>query len=145
LNRLETCRYQGQVLVSGENVGALPLWLAGDRILFVGRGEVVAGVDLARLRPEDVRTRGRAVTLHLPAAQILHTRLDSAGSEVYERRSGILSGPDANLESRVRVQAEQRIRQAALAGGVLREAEQNARQALRRHLELLGFREVEIL
>src|SRR3712207_4999746 len=44
LGRLETCRYQEQVVLEGETRGRLPLFLAGDRLLFVGRGEVVAGV-----------------------------------------------------------------------------------------------------
>src|SRR5690242_9139936 len=44
LQRLETCRYSEQVIVRGETAGLLPIWLAGDRMLFVGRGEVVAGI-----------------------------------------------------------------------------------------------------
>src|SRR3569833_472304 len=55
LQRLETCRYRGEVVVRGRTGGILPTWLTGDRLLFVGRGEVVAGLDLARLRPQDVR------------------------------------------------------------------------------------------
>src|SRR3954447_6438349 len=73
LRRLETCRYREQVIVRGETAGVLPVWLAGDRMLFVGRGEVVAGMDLARLRPEDVRVEAARVTVRLPAAEILHT------------------------------------------------------------------------
>ena len=54
LQRLETSRYQGQVIVEGETKGILPTWITGDRLLFVGRGEVVAGIDLARLREGDL-------------------------------------------------------------------------------------------
>jgi hypothetical protein len=145
LERLETCRYNGQVIVRGDTGGVLPVWLAGDRILFVGRGEVVAGVDLQRLRPDDVRVQGSTLTLRLPPAEVLHTRLDNRHSEVFERRSGVLTGPDRHLEGRVRVEAEEQILQAAMESGMLRTARENAREALRRHLQPLGFSEVRIL
>lgn len=145
LQRLETCRYQGQVIVEGENKGLLPTWLAGDQMLFVGRGEVVAGVDLANVTKTDVQVEGARVAIRLPAAEILHASVDSRASQVYERRSGILTGPDQQLETRVRIEAEDRLRSAALESGVLSTADQNARDTVRRQLELLGFREVRFL
>jgi len=145
LQRLETCRYNGQVIVRGDTKGMLPTWLAGDRLLFVGRGEVVAGVDLSRLKPEDVAVEQDTVAVRLPSAEILHSRLDNHGSEVFERRSGIFTGPDRTLEGRVRVEAEDRIRQAALESGVLATANTNARDTLRGHLQLLGFRNVRFM
>jgi hypothetical protein len=145
LRRLETCRYNGQVVVRGENAGPLPVWLAGDRLMFVGQGEVVAGVDLARLRPGDVEVRGRSLTLHLPRPEVFYASLDNRRSEVCDRQSGLLTGPDRTLETRVRVVAEDRIRQAALEHGVLATAGENARDELRRQLVLLGFREVRFV
>jgi len=145
LNRLETSRYQGQVVVRGEHSGALPVWLAGDRLLFVGHGEVVAGIDLGRLRAEDVRAAGDRVELRLPPAEVLHTRLDNRQSEVYERRVGLFTGPDPRLEGEVRLEAEERIRAAALESGILTTARANAEGALRRQMEMLGFRQVLFL
>jgi hypothetical protein len=145
LQRLETSRYQGQVIVRGDTSGLLPSWLAGDRLLFIGRGEVVAGVDLAALRPEDVRVDGARVSLRLPKPEVLYTRLDNRESQVYERRAGLLTGPDAGLEGRVRAEAEERIRLAAVESGILRSAEANSRDTLRRQLELLGFRDIRFL
>lgn len=145
LQRLETCRYNGEVVVRGEKKGLLPTWLSGDSVLLVGRGEVVAGLDLSTLRAQDVQVRGRALTVRLPAAQILHTRLDNGRSEVHERTSGILSGPDRELDGQVRVEAEQKIRAAALESGILRSAETNARDTLGRQLRQFGFEEVRFL
>lgn len=145
LNRLETCRYNGEVVVRGEKKGILPTWLSGDRVLLVGRGEVVAGLDLSALRPQDVQIRGRELSVRLPAPQILHTRLDNRRSEVHERTSGILSGPDGALDGQVRVEAEERIRAAALESGILRTAETNARATLSQQLRQFGFREVRFL
>lgn len=142
LQRLETCRYNGQVVVRGDTKGLLPTWVAGDRMLFVGRGEVVAGIDLARLHPGDVTVQGDAVTLRLPQAEILHSALDNRRSEVFEHKSGFFTGPDPQLETKVRIQAEDQIRDAALHSGLLDTARQNAEAALRDHLRPLGFREV---
>jgi hypothetical protein len=142
LQRLETCRYNGQVVVRGDTRGVLPGWMAGDKMLFVGRGEVVAGIDLARLQPGDVTVQGDAVVLHLPQAEILHSALDNRRSQVFEHKSGIFTGPDPQLETKVRIQAEDQIRNAALESGLLNTARQNAEAALRDHLKPLGFREV---
>lgn len=145
LNRLETCRYNGEVVVQGERKGLLPTWLSGDRVLLVGRGEVVAGLDLSGLRAQDIQVKGQELTVRLPAPQILHTRLDNERSEVHDRTSGILSGPDRNLDGQVRVEAEEKIRAAALESGILQTAGTNARATLSQQLRLFGFREVRFL
>src|ERR1700724_3427809 len=55
LQRLETVSYTMDKIISGEHANAyLPKFLAGDRLLLVVHGEVVAGIDLARLQPGDV-------------------------------------------------------------------------------------------
>lgn len=145
LNRLETCRYNEQVIVRGETKGVLPTWLVGDRILFVGRGEVVGGVDLSKVSPADLQVNGREVSLRLPKAEILHTRLDNRQSEVFARETGLFSKADADLESQVRVRAEEQLQEAALAHSLLKDAERNAREALSEQLTRLGFSEVRFL
>jgi hypothetical protein len=142
LSRLETTRYRERVIVKGDTKGILPSWVAGDRILFVGQGEVVAGIDLTQLQPGDVRTEGTKVSVHLPPAKILHTTLDNRQSEVYERQTGIFSKPDPSLETKVRIEAEDRIRAAALESGVLKTAEANSKETLRPFLNKLGFDDV---
>ncbi len=143
LNRLETTRYNGQAIVKGDTSGALPGWLAGDKMVFIAHGEVVAGVDLSKLKSEDVRTTNGHIILKLPPAEIFHTSLDNATSEVFERKVGLLSKPDANLETKVRFEAETRIREAALEAGVLETAQQNAHGTLRDFLKSLGVDDVE--
>lgn len=145
LQRLETCRYNGQVIVRGDTSGVFPAWLAGDRMLFVGQGEVVAGVDMGLLKPEDVVVHGTEVSVRLPATEILYSRIDNGQSRVFERTAGILTGPDPGLEGRVRQEAEDRVRLAAVESGLLESAGENARETLRGHLGLLGFSGVRFL
>lgn len=143
LQRLETCRYNGQVIVRGDTESILPQWMAGDHLLFVGSGEVVAGMDLMKLKQADVQVEKNSVTLHLPPAEIFHTRLDNKQSQVYERRTGLFSKPDKDLETKVRLEAEERIQKAALESGLLKTATRNAQDTLKRQLQMLGFKDVK--
>lgn len=144
LQRLETVRYTMDKIISGERDSAyLPRFLVSDRLLLVVHGEVIGGVDLSKLQASDVSVRGRAVTVHLPSAEILMTRLDNAKTRVYSRDTGLFSSPDPNLESEVRQEAERQLQQAALEDGILKTAEQNARSALIIILKGLGFDRVE--
>jgi hypothetical protein len=144
LQRLETVSYTMDKIISGERNNAyLPKFLAGDRLLLVVHGDVIAGVDLGKVQPADVSVRGRTISLRIPAAEIFTTRIDNARTRVYSRDTGLFSTPDPNLESEVREEAERQLQQAALQDGVLKTADQNARTTLSRMLTGLGFEQVE--
>jgi hypothetical protein len=145
LQRLETVRYTMDKIISGEHESPyLPKFLVSDRLLLVVHGEVIGGVDLTRLQPGDVTVHGRNVAVHLPKPEILVTRLDNAKTRVYSRDTGLFSSPDPNLESEVREEAERQLRQAAEQDGILKSAEQNARDALAAILKGLGFDQIDL-
>jgi hypothetical protein len=145
LQRLETVSYTMDKIISGEHANAyLPKFLAGDRLLLVVHGEVVAGINLANLHPGDVQIQGQRVSIHLPAAELFSTRIDNARSKVYSRDTGLFSSPDPNLESQVREEAERQLQQAALQDGILKTAADNARSTVSSMLKGLGFHEVDI-
>ena len=144
LQRLETVSYTMDKIISGERNNAyLPKFLAGDRLLLVVHGDVIAGVDLGKVQPADVSVRGRTISLRIPAAEIFTTRIDNTRTRVYSRDTGLFSAADPNLESEVREEAERQLQQAALQDGVLKTADQNARTTLSRMLTGLGFEQVE--
>jgi hypothetical protein len=144
LQRLETVSYTMDKIISGERNNAyLPKFLAGDRLLLVVHGDVIAGVDLGKVQPADVSVRGRTISLRIPAAEIFATRIDNTRTRVYSRDTGLFSTADPNLESEVREEAERQLQQAALQDGVLKTADQNARTTLSRMLTGLGFEQVE--
>ena len=71
LNRLETVVYSIDTVVEGSKSSVvLPDLLAGDRILLVVHGQSIAGIDLAQLKPEDVRITdkdgGQSIHVTLP-------------------------------------------------------------------------------
>jgi hypothetical protein len=145
LQRIETVSYSLDKILSGERENPiLPQFLAGDRLLLVAHGEVIAGVDLSKLQPGDVEVHGRSVSIRLPAAEILTTTLDNAETRVYSRDTGLFSSPDPNLEGEVREEAVRQLRAAALDDGILKTAAINAHQPLNSLLAGLGFSDIEI-
>ena len=72
------------------------------------------------------------------------TRLDSAKTRVYLRQTGVLVPTDPNLETQVRQEAERQLLEAAMADGILRNAQVNAASTIRSLLQGLGFEGVEV-
>jgi hypothetical protein len=149
LNRLETVVYSIDTVVEGSKSSAvLPDLLAGDRILLVVHGQSIAGIDLARLKPEDVRITDKdgAQSIHvtLPPSQLFLTSIDNQHTRVYVRSTGLLVPVDPNLESDTRAKAEQQLQASALADGILDTASKNARATVATLLYSLGFKQVDV-
>jgi hypothetical protein len=145
LQRLETVVYTMDKVVSGAKENPIfPDFLAGDRLLLLVHGEVVAGIDFSSLKPGDVKVAGRQVHIHVPAAQVFSTRLDSTKTRVYSRQTGLLVPTDPNLETQVRQEAERQLLAAALADGILKTAQQNAASTLTSLLQGLGFQQIDL-
>jgi hypothetical protein len=149
LNRLETVVYSIDTVVEGSKSSpVLPDLLAGDRLLLVVHGQSIAGIDLAQLRPEDVRiddkNGSRSIHVTLPASQLFITTLDNQHTRVYARSTGLLVPVDQNLESETRAKAEQQLQQSALADGILDTARKNARATITTLLYSLGFQQVDV-
>jgi hypothetical protein len=145
LQKLETVSYTMDKIIGGARDNAyLPKFLAGDRILLVVHGEVVAGVNLGNIKASDVTVQGHSISLHMPPAEVFSTRIDNAKSKVYSRDTGLFTSPDPNLESEVREEAERQLQQAALVDGILKSADQNARNTVSGMLTGLGFTQVAL-
>jgi len=149
LNRLETVVYSIDTVVEGSKPSiVLPDLIAGDRILLVVHGQSIAGIDLAKLKPEDVRiTRNngvRAIRVTLPASEVFVTTIDNQHTRVYARTTGLLVPADQNLESQTRARAQQQLQQTALADGILDTARKNAISTVTTLLYGLGFQQVTV-
>lgn len=145
LSRLETVSYSMDNVVEGARDNrVMPSFLTGDRILLVVHGEAIAGVDLSLLKASDVHIDGHGIHVRLPEAEIFSARLDNAHTRVFSRETGLLVPVDPNLESEVRENAEKQLRKAALDGGILESAAQNARNTVASLLRGLGFEPVMV-
>jgi hypothetical protein len=139
LARLETIQYSVEKVITGETGGGTFQSLFGDKILFVGHGTVIAGIDMEKLQPEDMRFENGVLTVRLPPAEIFIATLDNEKSYVYDRNTGVLAKPDVNLETLVRQSAEQEILKAALEDGILEQAQLNAEAYLFKFFAALGY------
>lgn len=142
LARLETIQYSIEKVITAEiGQGTLGVFF-GDRILFVGHGIVIAGIDLSKMNPEDMRLQGGVLTVRLPAAEVFVATLDNQKSYVYDRDTGIFTRGDINLETTARQAAEAEIAKAALEDGILKQAQQNAEVFMEKFFEMLGYEDV---
>ena len=145
LNRLETASMQvTQLSKTEQSYGVIPKSIAGDELTFYAVGEVIAGIDLARLTPADVRVEGDVLILRIPPPQILVTRLDNQKSRVIDRDTGALSKHDDQLESRVRARAEAAVRNAAVRNGILDTAAKNGELQMAELLHKFGYQKVRV-
>lgn len=139
LARLETIQYSVEKVVTGETGQGTFGFLFGDKMLFVAHGTVIAGIDMSKLKPEDMRYENGVLTVKLPPAEVFIATLDNEKSYVYNRDTGLIAKPDQNLETLVRQNAEQEIMKAALEDGILQQAQTNAQAYLLKFFAALGY------
>ncbi len=148
LNRLETVVYSLDTIVEGNKSSPVfPDILAGDKILLVVHGQAIAGIDLAQLKPEDVRIDGKnqhSIHVTLPPSQVFLTAIDNDHTRVYARSTGLLIPADQNLESDTRSKAQHQLEAAAMSDGILDAARKNARATITTLLFSLGFQQVDV-
>ncbi|MBN9614343.1 MAG: hypothetical protein BGO25_13180 [Acidobacteriales bacterium 59-55] len=146
LSRIETVVYSLDTVIEGSKSSAvLPDLLAGDRILLIVHGQSIAGIDLSKLRSEDVRINGKSIRVTLPASELFVTSIDNQRTRVYARSTGLLTSPDQNLESETRARAQAQLQKEALSDGILDAARKNARDTVATLLHGLGFEHVEVM
>ena len=116
-----------------------------QRVLLVACGQVEAGIDLAKLQPQDIIASGDRVTIRLPQAEIFVNQLfdDRKCTYVVLRDEGILLPPNTALETAAREAAVANFKETALQNGILEKAYLNAEGEVRRLLTLLGYRDIE--
>jgi hypothetical protein len=144
LSRLETASYTVEKIITAESQQGPFAFLFGDRLILVAHGQVIAGVDLAKLEESDITVdEGGRVDVVLPKAEVFVTALDSEQSYVFHRDTGVI-GMKVDLETEARRAAEEEILNAALEDGILEMAQSNAESYIRHLILTLGFKEVQI-
>jgi hypothetical protein len=142
LARLETIQYSVEKVISSEVNQGLFESLFGDKILFVAHGVVIAGIDMNKLNPDNMKMVNGILTVELPEAEIFIASLDNEKSYVYDRDTGLFTKGYIELETTARQAAEQEIYNAAVEDGILEQANQNAEIFLSEFFDSLGFEDV---
>jgi hypothetical protein len=119
---------------------------AKDALLLVAVGDVVAGVDLGKVRDVDVRVddASHSVQVRVPAPEVFAATLDERATHVYARATDVLAARNEQLEGEARRTAEEQMRKAAIDAGILDRARSSADQTLRALLRSLGYDRVEL-
>lgn len=115
-----------------------------DKIILLAHGIVKAGVDLSRVRDEDVEVQGQHVRITIPRAVVTDQYLDESATQVLDRRTGLFRSYDLKLEQQARQEAIAQIVRAARLSGIEREANERAQQQLRAFLKSVGYQDVEV-
>ena len=140
LARLETIQYSVSQVVSSEIGQGSPLtFLFGTKILVVVHGSVIAGIDMEKMQPQDMRYENGLLSVKLPPAEILAITMGQNKTEVYTPQQGLLANPDPSMVINALQGAEDKIRTAALEDGILDQAQANAQAYLLKFFTALGF------
>ncbi len=116
-----------------------------DRVLLLAHGVVKAGIDLERLKPQDLQVEGKKIAIRLPPAQITDASLDEQQTKVIDRSTGLFTTFNKDLEQTARLNAIDDLRRAARSGGILKDADERAQAQLEHLLKRMGFEEVSFL
>lgn len=149
LSELVTVKYVLEKVIVAESPKTTTLenLLPGqdDRIVLLAHGIVKAGVDLSKLKPEDIQVIGEKIRVQLPPAYVTDGYLDENATQVLDRQTGLLRAFDRKLEQQARQEAQTQIRRAARQSNIEREANERAAQQLTLFLKTLGYKEVEVV
>jgi hypothetical protein len=144
LNELVTVKY-GIEKVVGMKEEKSPV--GAESILLLVQGKVMAGVDLAELKADDVSvTNGNEVHIRLAPAHIQEAYLDEKYTKVWDRSITWWTpwvSPDLDLEHKARLQALEDIKKTALEMGILQQAQRNAEMDIRGILSAFGINKVD--
>jgi hypothetical protein len=146
LSQLVTVKYvmeKVEVLADPPQNILRQFWFDDTHVVLVAHGIIKAGVDLAQLKPADLKISGKRITINLPQAQITDAYLDDHLTQVVERNTGFLRTFNKDLEQTARQNAIDDIRRAARHSGILKDAEERARAQLTHLCRQLGFEDVE--
>ena len=143
LNELVTVKY-GIEKVVGMKEDKSPV--GTESILLLVQGKVLAGVDLAELKADDVIVNHGVVNIRLAPPHIQEAFIDEKNTKVWDRSITWWTpwvSPDVDLEHKARLQALEDIKKAALDMGILGEAKRNAEMDIRSVLQAFGIRKVD--
>ena len=149
LQELTTTTYQMETIVptSADRTWGEDWTIATTKLLYIAKGEVKAGIDLSQLTKDDVEVSNNRITIALPAAEILDSKIDVTDSRVYHYDRGFLNlGPDVapQLQSLAQQKTLKKIVMSACNEGILATANEGAQTAIAQFLTITNDKEVEI-
>ncbi len=114
--------------------------VTGKRIVVIGKGRVIAGTDLKKIRAEDIFVAGDSVALRLPPAEILDAIMNPADFEVFSE----LGEWSPSAVTAVKVKARNKMISQALQQQILEKANNRSQLLLENFLLSIGYKKVKV-
>ncbi len=146
LNQLNCAQSTIQTIVTTEDsTKLLGFPIGSTKLLYIGLGEVRAGVDLSEMDVNQISISD-SVSVSIPQARILDSKIDIGRSYVYDVRASMFFAPDITpLQSEAQQDALRRVEKAAIETGLLDLANQNAAEIVKKLVEDVVVKEVTVL
>ncbi len=111
------------------------------RLIFIAKGEVVAGFDLSQLNESAIIRRDKSIVVKLPPARVLEVVLNPSGFETFLEKGEITF----EESKKYREDARRIFEFNALRKGILKNSAAQGRETLEKFFRLLGFESVDII
>ncbi|HEV8081516.1 MAG TPA: DUF4230 domain-containing protein [Chitinophagaceae bacterium] len=110
------------------------------KIVLIAKGKVMAGVDLKKLRDEDIRVKKDSIRIMFPPVQILNTILNPSDFETFDE-TGSWSSEEV---TQIKVRMREKIVQRAVAQNLLPKAAERCKIIMENFLRNAGAKNIEI-
>jgi len=114
---------------------------ADYKLVLIGKGEILAGVNLAKLTATDVFIQKDSVSVMLPKAEIFQVILNPSGFEVFEETG---TWTDDEVKA-VKIKLREKLVANALKENILKKAGTKAVSVMENFLRAAGFKKVTVV
>jgi hypothetical protein len=118
-----------------------PLLSVNKRLIFIAKGEVISGFDLADLSEKSIIRRDKSIVVKLPPARILDVVINPSGFDTFIEEGEITFEDSKKFHEDARRIFDRNAREK----GILKNSTEQGRQMLEKFFRLLGFESVDII
>lgn len=121
-------------------IGGSVLSPSMDKLVVIGRGKIIAGTDLKKIRNQDIIQEGDSIIVYLPASTILETILNPSDFEIFIEKGNWRDADVSALKTKIRNEIKTR----AINQNILQQADLRSENILKTFLQNTGFKKVQI-
>lgn len=112
----------------------------GEELIFIANGKAIAGVDLRNMEEEDFQiVDNQTIKINLPKAKVFNVIIDNNTSYIACRSKGFLATADPQLETEVRITAQNKFEEIVLKSDLLNEANKNTQNIIKGLAQKIGY------
>lgn len=111
-----------------------------NKLVLIARGQIVAGINLKEIQPENIMTKEDTVLIELPPAKITDVIINPSGFEIFMEKGNWSANEVIELKKRAKhLMMERNIQQ-----GLLKKASERAAVVLTGFLKNIGYKNIII-